>query len=200
MRFVVTMKSLLTISLILVSFHRGYAQDSGVRASLFSSKGNIKVSKLFNETPVLPINDRRAEIYRITIIPTFYNPIKVRVEKHKAHYFLVAKRLSGQGGYNAGKLKTTKTRRLKPVEWEHLLDLIRKADFWEMAYLDKEPEPNEKGEVTICLDGSEWVLEGVKNGAFHAVNRYCPDVKGFVAVGLYLVKLSGLRVRHFELY
>ena len=42
-----------------------------------------------------------------------------------------------------------------------------------MPYAEKEREPNQKGELTVCLDGSEWVLEGVKNGKFHAVDRYC---------------------------
>jgi hypothetical protein len=166
----------------------------------FSSPGNIKVSKLFGEAPVLPIGDLDAEIYRITFIPTFYNPIKIRVEKHGNEYVLIAKRLSGQGGYDAGKLKTEKRRRLRPQEWDCLLDLLKEAGFWELPYSEKKPEPNKKGEETICLDGSEWVIEGVRNGQYHAVNRYCPEVKSFEAIGLYLAEISGLRVKERELY
>ncbi len=44
-----------------------------------------------NQCKGLPVDDLDAEIYRITIIPTFYNPIKIRVEKRKNHYILIAK-------------------------------------------------------------------------------------------------------------
>ena len=184
----------------LVVFSLAKAQELTVRESLLQSKGNIKLSGLFDEPPVLPVNDLDAEIYRMTIIPTFFNPIKIRVEKHKTEYILVAKRLSGQGGYEVGTLKTEKRRRLKPAEWQHLIALLTQAGFWEMSYADKKREPNEKGEVEICLDGSEWVLEGVRQGIFHAVNRYCPDEKSFQAIGTYLAKISGLGVKERELY
>lgn len=176
------------------------AQEESVRQRLLSSPGNIKISKLFKEDAVLPVDDADAEIYRITFMPTFYHPIKIRVEKHKNDYFLIAKQLSGQGGYDAGKLKTEKRRRLRPQEWRRLLALLKAAKFWELPYLEKEPAPNEKGETTVCVDGAEWLIEGVSNAQYHAVDRYCPEVKSFEAIGLYLVKLSGLRVKARELY
>jgi len=178
----------------------GRAQEQDVRERFLSSKGNLKVSKLFSEAPVLPIDDRAAEIYRLTIIPAFYNPIKIRLEKHDANYILVAKRLSGQGDFDAGTLKAEKRRRLKPAEWEHLTQMLRDVSFWELPYLEKKPEPkpNDKAE-TICLHGSEWVLEGVKNGNFHAVNRYCEETEGLHAIALYLVKLSRLGLRDYQL-
>ncbi|MBK8466725.1 MAG: hypothetical protein IPL32_12925 [Chloracidobacterium sp.] len=186
--------------LIFCLFATALAQEETPRQSVLSSSGNIKVSKLFGEDPVLPVEDSNTEIYRITFIPTFHNPIKIRVEKHKNNYVLIAKRLSGQGGYDAGELKVEKKRTLGRKEWDRLLDLLRKASFWELPYLEKKQEPNEKGEVTICLDGSEWVIEGSRNGQYHVVNRYCPEVKSFQAVGLYLAKLSRLGVDKRELY
>lgn len=194
------MKFILGLMIILILFLAALAQEQSPRQSLLSSKGNLKVSKLFSEAPVLPVDELDAEIYRITFIPTFYNPIKIRVEKRKNSIVLIAKRLSGQGGYDPGKLKTEKRQRLHLWDWNRLLDLLKEAGFWELPYLEKEPEPNEKGEMTICLDGSEWVIEGVKNGQYHVVNRYCPEVKSFQTIGLYLVKLSGLKVKERELY
>jgi hypothetical protein len=176
------------------------AGQDNLREHLLESKGNIKLSKLFNESPVLPIDDQEAELYRITFIPTFFSPIKIRVERHRGEYVLVAKRLSGQGGFEVGTLKEEKRRRLKSKEWNRLLALINKAAFWDLPYAEKKPEPNEKGELSVCLDGSEWVLEGVKNGKFHAVNRYCPDEKSFEKIGQYLAKLSLLEIKKRELY
>lgn len=176
------------------------AQPSIVRERILRSEGNIKLSRVFGETPALPIDDVNVESYRITIIPTFFKPIKIRVEKHNGEYRIVAKRLSGQGGFDAGTLEVEKSRALKDSEWRHLMSLLAASQFWEMSYLEKEPKPNEKGEVEICLDGSEWVLEGVRNGEFHAVNRYCPTDKRFQAIGLLLTKLSGFKIKERELY
>jgi hypothetical protein len=198
MRFKVYMKLSLPIVVVLVcSF--AVAQDD-LREHLLQSKGNTKVSKIFNETPVLPIDDVEAELYRMTFIPTFFSPIKIRVERHRGEYVLVAKRLSGQGGFEVGPLKDEKRRRLKSEEWNRLLALIDKAGFWEMPYAEKEPQADEKGESTVCLHGSEWVLEGVKEGKFHAVNRYCPNEKRFEKLGEYFAKLSGLGIKQRELY
>jgi hypothetical protein len=194
------MRLILSLALIPALFVTASAQEENLRQRLLSSPGNLKVSKLFREAPVLPVDDPEAEIYRITFIPTFYHPIKIRVEKHRDTYLLIAKRLSGQGGFDAGRLKTENKRRLRPREWHRLLELLGEANFWKLPYLEKEAGPNEKGEETICLDGSEWVIEGVRNGQYHAVNRYCPESKSFEAVGLYLAKLSGLRVKERELY
>jgi hypothetical protein len=188
------MKFLLSLIIILTFFLAGHAQELSPRQKLLSSKGNIDVSARFKEAPVLAVDERDAEIYRITIIPTFYNPIKIRIEKRGSDYVLISKRLSGQGGYDAGRLKTEKRRHLRLEDWERFTDLLREAEFLEMAF------PNEKGEMTICLDGSEWTLEGVKNGKYHVVNRYCPEVKAFQAIGLYLVERSGLRLKERELY
>ncbi|MGD9589004.1 MAG: hypothetical protein AB7Q37_01940 [Pyrinomonadaceae bacterium] len=193
-------KLLLFTTVIFGSGFSASSQDSSAREQLLQSKRNLKVSRLFSEAPVLPIDDPEIEIYRITFIPTFFNPIKIRVERRNASYLLVAKRLSGQGGYDAGPLKTEKRRKLRQKEWQHLISLLDTAGFWTMPYADKKPEPNERGEVEICLDGSEWMLEGVKNGRFHAVNRYCPEVKSFKAIGAYLAKLSGLKIKERELY
>lgn len=194
------MKVKLGFMILLVLCIDSFAQEQSPRQRLLSSKGNLKVSKLFREEPVLPIDDPEAEQYRITFIPPFYNPIKIRVERRGTNYVLIGKRLSGQGGFDAGKLRTEKRRMLRLQEWNQLLALLKEADFWELPYLEKKPEPNQKEEETFCLHGSEWVIEGVKAGKYHVVDRYCPEVKSFRAVGVYLAKISGLKVKERELY
>ncbi len=91
-----------------------------------------------------------------------------------------------------GTLKKEKKRHLSEIEWQTLLTLLNQASFWTLPSNDEKYEENEKGEVTICLDGATWFLEGVSLGRYHAVNRYCPESKSFEVVGLYMVKLSRL--------
>ncbi|MEQ1642677.1 MAG: hypothetical protein ABL959_04425 [Pyrinomonadaceae bacterium] len=176
------------------------AQELTPRESMLASKGNLKVSGLFKESPVLPIDVPGYEGYRIRVIPTFGNPISVRVEKRTNQYSLVGKRLRGQGGYSVGPLKAIKNRKLSAMEWKGLIQLLQGADFWNLAYLEKPAERNELGEVSICLDGAEWVLEGVREGKYRVVNRYCPDQKEFVDIGFRLLKLSKLGLKRRDLF
>lgn len=125
------------------------SQDENPRQSVLESKGNLELSKLFNEAPALPVEDKDVEIYRATFLPTFNNPIKIRVEKRKNTITMTAKQLSGQGGYDPGELTTEKYRQLSISQWKHLMALLEVADFWKLEYVEKKQEPNEKGEVSF---------------------------------------------------
>lgn len=201
------MKSNRTISLLLLlllSFcAKASAQSSeqdDANNKLISSESYRKHLKLFNEPHIFPTPNQNTEAYRLTILPTIDNPLSIRVENIGSNYVLTAKRLSGQGGYNAGTIKQERQRRITEREWNLLLNLINEANVWKLPTDDENYEPDEKGQVTICLDGSDWFLEGVKSGDHHAVNRYCPESKSFEAIGLYLVKLSKLGVKRAALY
>jgi hypothetical protein len=155
---------------------------------------------LFKEPQIFPASSPDAEVYRIFISPTFSHALSIRVERAGKDYVLVAKYLSGQVGYDWGTLKGEKKRRLSEKEWRKLLGLLESASFWSLLPEEKEPEPNEKGEVTICLDNTGWYLEGVKDGKYHVVDRYCPELQSFKAIGLYMVKLSKLGVKEADLH
>jgi hypothetical protein len=153
---------------------------------------------VFNESQLVTKPNQNYKIFRIIIAPTFYHPLAIRIEQNGNEYSLVAKRLSGQGGYNWGKLEKTKKRNLSEKEWLKLLQLIREASFWTETTEEKEPEPNENGSVTICLDSTSWTLEGIDDGKYHMVYRYCPERNGVKSVGLYMVQLTGWRINEFN--
>ena len=131
------------------------------------------------------------------IIPTFSHPLAIRIEKEGHRYALIAKRLDGQGGYGWGTLKDERRRRLTTKEWQTLLGLMNRISFWTLPTEDKEFEPDEKGQVTICLDSTSWILEATRGGRYHAVDRYCPPQKGLKELGLYLVKLTKWRTKEY---
>ena len=76
---------------------RTSAGGEGVTA--FESKWYGKSLERMNE-PRLPrfAKDVNADVYRIMILPTWGNPVVVRVQKHGELYSLSARRLDGQGG------------------------------------------------------------------------------------------------------
>jgi hypothetical protein len=172
-----------------------YSQGQTPAETLRASKQYRNRLTIFREPQILPPSTSRVEVYRVFIVPIFRHPISLRVEKTKAGYFVSAKRLSGEGGYNWGHLNRQTRRRLNETEWQELLELLSAASFWTLPSQEEEPKPNEKGELTVCLDGTSWYLEGVKGGTYQAVYRYCPAAKSFKAVGLYMLKLSKLGIR-----
>ncbi len=123
-----------------------------------------KTLSAFNELQIAPASNPDGEMYRAFVVPTFYHPLSVRVERDGRGYVLAAKRLSGQGGYGWGTLKDQTKRRLNEKEWQTLLNLLNETSFWTLPSEDQGFEPNEKGEVTICLDGASWTLEGISGG------------------------------------
>jgi hypothetical protein len=182
------------LAILLLSPVTSLPQESSPAEKIRTSKEYQNTLSLFKEPQIFPAANPDAEVYRILISPTFYHALSIRVERNGKDYGLVAKYTSGQVGYDRGTLKGEKKRHLTEKEWRRLLELINRASFWSLPSNDKEPEPNERGEATICLDNTDWFLEGVSGGKYQVVNRYCPESKDFKAVGLYLVRLSKLGI------
>lgn len=104
-----------------------------------------------------------AEAYRITILPTWGNPIAIRVQRHGELYSLSARRLDGQAGYDPGKLVESKDITLNLQDSQRLSILIQNVDFFQMP-----KEDNISG-----MDGDEWIIEGVSKGNYHVAWRWC---------------------------
>lgn len=190
-------KVLLLILVLAITFS---AQEKSPQERLSKSEGRIKTAAFFKESVVLPMDNSKIEAYRLTVIPTFYGPVSFRLESSAGRYRLFAKQLKGEGGYEIGEIKRSRTRSISRREWRKFLRLLKAVDFWQTAYLEPEESPAPDGSVLVCLDGSEWTLEGVKDGSFHAINRYCPSNPSFTAVGLYLLQLSRLPIKKYDLF
>jgi hypothetical protein len=191
-------KKLCLVAILILLPAVSLSQETSPAEKFRSSKEYQSTLSVFRESPIVPATNPSAEIYRIFIIPTFYHPLSIRVEKSGGDYLLVAKRLSGQGGYGWGTLKGEKKRKLSEREWRSLLNLLNETSFWSLPTGDKEFEPNEKGEVTICLDSTSWILEGVSGGKYHVVDRYS-ERKGVKEVGLYMVMLTKWGIKESDL-
>jgi hypothetical protein len=153
----------------------------------------------FSETPLDPPERVSRELYRAIVWPTFETPMLVRVEDQNGKYLLTAKRLRGDGGYNPQGVSQSTRRWLKRSEWRRLLALLDAADFRRLSTDQPEPAPNADGSITVCLDSTTWIIEGIRDGEYHVAARYCPDEAAFKAAGLYLVRLTRFRVQARDL-
>ena len=128
--------------------------------------------------------DPTGESYRFLWLRSFHHPVAVRVWSSGDEHFLVVKQLDGAGGYAPGRLSVNRTRPLSKDEWDEFVRLLDGICYWQLPTEDSR----------LGNDGAQWILEGVKDGRYHIVDRWSPDGGDYRAACLYLLKLSGLGV------
>ncbi len=197
------MNSILLVSALLCATASAVADDSyfpiktktgGEGVTEFESKWYGQSLERMKE-PRLPefAKDANAEVYRITVLPTWGNSIAVRVQKHGELYSLSARRLDGQAGYNPGKLVESKDIALGADDSKTLAVLIQNLDFFQIS-----TEDDVRG-----MDGDEWIIEGVSQGKYHVAVRWCAPsydpgkrkLTAFLALCKFLVDKSTLSER-----
>lgn len=88
----------------------------------------------------------------------------------------------GAGGYEPGKLIRTDKNSFEKGAWCHLVKLLNEANFWSMPSIEDDAGG---------LDGSQWILEGVRGDRYHVVDRWTPREGQYRQACLYLLALSG---------
>lgn len=71
--------------------------------------------------------------------------------------------------------------------YANLLDKIRNSNFWNL--------PTEKTDDN-GMDGSEWIIESIKDNNYHLVIRWTPrkeELKTFREIGEYLQSISKIK-------
>lgn len=132
----------------------------------------------------------KGTVYRLTILPTWGNPVSVRLTLLDGKATIEGKRLDGQGGYEPGKLVE---KGLAPLRAEALARFERL-----FVKLNFEKQPTQ--DPTSGFDGSEYILERVMEGTYQVVVRWSPDydtskrgLTEFVAVTTWLHRASPLK-------
>jgi hypothetical protein len=120
------------------------------------------------------------EVYRLAWIPSFHHTVIVRVEKRGSDYSFSAAQLSGAGGYEPGTLGDKVSESLSESEWNVWLELLSQSRFWRAHTIADDTVFDASGKRTelVGLDGAEWLLEAVRGGEYHAVDRWSPLANG----------------------
>ncbi len=116
------------------------------------------------DEPPLAAATASARVFRFTLLPTWGHPVSVRLTLAGTSGIIEAKRLSGLGGYEPGRLEEKGSVRLSAAQVEEFVALFGKLGFRQMAFEDPD-----RG-----FDGSEWILEAVESGEYHIVARWTP--------------------------
>ena len=129
------------------------------------------------------------EGYRFLWLRSDHAPVAVHLRTAGERRLVTVKQLSW-GGYRPGKLAVNRSRTLSRGEWDQFIALTESAGYWRLP-----AEGDEAGAA-----GARWVLEGVKGGRYHVVDRGGPESGYYREACLYVLKLSGLWIGSEEVY
>lgn len=121
---------------------------------------------------------------RLLLLPTWDHPVAVRVEHGPRGVELTRRTLSGQGGYDPGRLASETTRSLRVEDWRAIESALRDARFFE------QPATSHLGR-----DGTQWIVEVVDGDRYHVVDRWTaqgtPDDAALARISALLLRLAG---------
>jgi hypothetical protein len=179
-----------------------YAQDNYFPKDALSSYDRVAASRArwysdqlraLDERSLLEAaNNPSVQSYRFVWLRTFHHPVTVRLDiRVDGTGELTSKIASGAGGYKPGKLIENKSRILSKEQTNKFLDQVKDAGFWELPSYEE----------NFGVDGSQWIIEGVKDGKYHVVDRWTPAKGPVRDLGAALAfTLAELKIPKDELY
>lgn len=132
---------------------------------------------LYTATP----SNSAMPVLRFTWLRSFDPPVTVRLSKQKdGGWSLVAKQLSGKGGYDPGAIDKVVNRRISVSEAAALDALMARVTL-----------PDLSGDCALGMDGAQWIIERSDAKGHHFINRFSPSDGPVRQVGLFLLNLTG---------
>lgn len=130
--------------------------------------------------------DREATVFRFLWLPTFHHPVCVRIERKTNGVTLRAVVLDGLGGYDPGHVAIDETVQLDEAQWRGLERYLEAASFWKIPTKDPDEESGS--------DGDQCIIEGVRDGVYHVVDRWDPN-PAYTSLCRAMLDLTGLKTR-----
>jgi hypothetical protein len=85
-----------------------------------------------------------------------------------------------------------------------VLHRIERLNFWTLSPFENPPSeigPNGERMVTVQFDGAQWIVEGVKGGTYHVVDRWTPKNGPVREIGLMMLEdLAKMELSAKEVY
>ncbi|MFI5456796.1 MAG: hypothetical protein ACHRXM_15220, partial [Isosphaerales bacterium] len=130
--------------------------------------------------------DRDATVYRLLWLPSFHHPVSVRIARTAEGAKLHVRVLDGKGGYEPGRVAIDRNITLADEERKNLDRYLERASFWTMS-----TRPADDGGVE---DGDQLIVEGIRGGTYHVVDRQMPD-PAYEKLCRHMLDLTGLDVQ-----
>jgi len=165
------------------------SRGDGFKAEWYSTQ-----LKALNEPSLFALTKvADAESYRFLWLRTFQHPVAIRLDHQMdGTWMLTTKEGGGAGGYKPGQVVTDTFRKLTAQEIQAFLTKVQGDHFWNAP----NPVNDQAG-----TDGSQWIIEGVKAGKYHVVDRWIPKKGPARDLGMFLAfDLAKLSIPNSEIY
>ena len=169
------------------------ALDSSPRSDQLLSDWYSKQLRALDEPSLWSLSKtQNEEAYRFLWLRTFHHPVAIRIDVNAdGTSQVISKMTSGAGGYDPGQLVLNSKSLLTKDQTDSFLGKIKEHQFWQL------PTKRESG----GLDGAQWILEGVKDGKYHIVDRWSPTDGPVRAIGLLMLnEFTNLKILKKEIY
>lgn len=149
----------------------------------------FKEPSLYDETKVSQL-----ESYRFLWLRSFHRPVSIRLDMVGAfRATLTIKIGEPPGGDGSTRLFQTTKKVLTREQAVRFSEQVSQAGFWELAGFT--------GLEARGPDGSEWIIEGLRDHRYHVASRWTPRDGPIRALGLsFLTDLAGLKLAPSEIY
>jgi len=168
-------------------------QGSEVAADQYS-----KFLKALHEPSLLELAQQNpnVEAYRLLWLREFDRPASIRFVKRSSGTGWFYRRMtSGKGGAQPGRMTEYGMSWSWKSRTASFLNTVEGAGFWNLPTL----ADTAGSALPVCW--AHWIIEGIKNGKYHVVDRCSPDQTDPVRViGIRAVKFGNLRVRRTQIY
>jgi hypothetical protein len=98
---------------------------------------------------------------------------------------------------DTAKLILDTTSDVDKAQVQDLLEQLQRVAFWAMPTEEGQAAPQASGTAShsptlraIELDGSQWILEGIRDGEYHVVDRWSPKENSYSQLCKYLLRLG----------
>jgi len=136
-----------------------------------------------------------SESYRFLWLRTFHPPVAIRLDlQGDGSGILTTKTASGEAGfpYTVKELAQTVSCPIERERTQALLRQITEAGFWSLT-----PETHDQ----TGTDGAQWIIEGVKQGTYHFVDRWSPRDGVIHELGLmFIFDLAKMKIPKEQVY
>lgn len=123
--------------------------------------------------------------YRFLWLRTFDPPLVVRLDLSSLKSSLTLKVTDGKGGYDPGRIVHRVEKDISQTQINRFLEQLDSLGFWQ----------SQSDQVSGGIDGSSWILEGVKAGKFNFLDRWSPKPDDPFRIAMWsLVEMAGLEV------
>ena len=198
------MQRIILVTLVLLGVLGAHAQEpyfpkgafsDDSRSDLFKAEWYSTYLKALSEPSLQQlVSNPSSESYRFVWLRTFHHPVVVRLDiRPDGVGELTTKVSNGSGGYTPGQIIQNLSRPLTREQTNMFLARLGKDKFWELPGYENSGRGGE--------DGSQWIIEGMKDGKYHVVDRWTPSEGPVRELGLTLaVGLAELKIPKDDLY